>query len=92
MIVSASEKHLELIRKIADQVRSPALSTQPREFRAIVLKNVKVDQVFKTISDLVTERMSDEVFREMPKPLLLPDAPNNRLLITANASAVEGDR
>lgn len=89
LIVTASEKHLVLIRKIAEQLKAPSIATQPREFRAVALKNVKVDQSFKTISDLVTERMNDEMFRDVPKPLLLADAPNNRLLITANAAQLK---
>ena len=89
LIVSANRKHIDLIQKIADQVRTPAISTQPREFRATVLKNIKVDQAFKTISDLVTERMSDDLFRDIPKPLLLADSPNNRILITANATQLQ---
>ncbi|HET6407865.1 MAG TPA: secretin N-terminal domain-containing protein, partial [Chthoniobacteraceae bacterium] len=89
LIVTASAKHIALIQKIADQLKSPSIATQPREFRAIVLKNVKVDQSFKTITDLVTERMSDEKYRDIPKPLLLPDAPNNRLLVTANATQLK---
>jgi type II secretion system protein D len=89
LIVSASKKHLELIHKIAEQVRAPSIATQPREFRAMVLKNVKVDQIHKTISDLVAERMNDDAFRDVPKPLLLPDSSNNRLLITANAAQLK---
>lgn len=89
LIVSASKKHIELIQKIAEQLRSPSISTQPREFRATVLKNVKVEQVFKTVTDLVTERMNDDLFRDIPKPLLLSDAPNNRVLITANATQLK---
>jgi type II secretion system protein D len=89
LIVSASEKHIELIQKIADQLKSPSIATQPREFRSIILKNTKVDQSFKTISDLVLERMNDDTYLDIPKPLLLPDAPNNRLLITANAAQLK---
>src|SRR5688572_4688798 len=89
LIVSASAKHIELIQKIADQLKSPSIATQPREFRSIILKNTKVDQSFKTIRDLVLERMNDDTYRDIPKPLLLPDAPNNRLLITANAAQLK---
>jgi type II secretion system protein D len=89
LIVTASKDHQKIIQRIAEQLRSPAVANQPREFRAIALKNVKVDQVFKTITDLVTERMNDDVFKDVPKPLLLADAPNNRLLITANAAQLK---
>lgn len=89
LIVTATKEHVGIIQKIAQQLRSPAVSTQPREFRAITIKSVKVDQIFKTVSDLVTERMNDELFADVPKPLLLADAPNNRILITANASQFE---
>jgi type II secretory pathway component GspD/PulD (secretin) len=89
LIVTANEKHIELIEKIANQLKAPSIASQPREFRAINLKNSKVDQSFKTISDLVAERMSDEMFRDIAKPLLLPDAPNNRLLVTANAAQLK---
>lgn len=89
LIVTASKAHLKIIQKIAEQLRSPAVANQPREFRAIALKSVKVDQAFKTISDLVNERMNDDLFKDVPKPLLLPDSPNNRLLITANASQLK---
>lgn len=86
LIVTASEAHVRLIEKIAEQLRLPSIATQPREFRAVVLKNVKVESAFKTVSELVAERMNDEMFRDIPKPLLLQDLPNNRLLITANAA------
>ncbi len=89
LIVTGSKEHLALIRKISEQVRGPAPASQPREFRTVTLKNVRVDAAQKTISDLVAERMSDELFRDVPKPLMLPDPANNRLLITANASQMK---
>lgn len=89
LIVTASKEHLAIIQKIAEQLRSPAIATQPREFRAISLNSVKVDQAVKTITDLVNERMNDDLFKDIPKPLILPDAPNNRLLITANAAQLK---
>jgi len=89
LIVTASAPHLALIQKISNQLRPPASAAQPREFRAVTLKNVKVDAAVKTISDLVAERMNDELFRDAPKPLILPDAPNSRLLITANAAQLK---
>lgn len=89
LIVTASAEHVELIQKITTQLRAPALAAQPREFRAVPLKNVKVDSVFTTIGNLVTERMNDDLYRDIPKPLILADAPNNRILITANASQLE---
>ncbi len=89
LIVTASKEHVKIIQKIAEQLRAPAVANQPREFRAIALKNVKVDQAFKTITDLVTERMNDDIYKDVPKPLLLADSPNNRLLLTANASQLK---
>jgi len=89
LIVSASREHVKIIQKIAEQLKSPAIATQLREFRAITLKNVKVEQAFKSISDLTAERMNDDVFRDIAKPLLLSDATNNRLLITANAAQLK---
>jgi type II secretory pathway component GspD/PulD (secretin) len=89
LIVSGSKEHLKVIQKIAEELRSPAIANQPREFRAVGLKSVKVDQVFKTISDLVDERMSDDLYKDIPKPLLIADARNNRLLITANGEQLK---
>lgn len=89
LIVSGSKEHLKVIQKIAEELRSPTIANQPREFRAVGLKSVKVDQVFKTISDLVDERMSDDLYKDIPKPLLIADARNNRLLITANGEQLK---
>lgn len=89
LVVSASAAHQAIVEKIARELRQPALAAQPREFKALALKNTRVDQVFKTVSELVAERMGDEMFREVPKPLLLADSANNRILATANASQME---
>lgn len=86
LIVTANEEHLKIVDLIATQLRTPAIAIQPRQFRAILLKNTKIDAVLKSVTDLVGERMNDDLYKEVPKPLILADAPNNRILVTANAT------
>lgn len=83
LIVTASEEHLKKIEQIVQQLRNEKAPVRARRLQILGLKHLRVDSALNSISNLVTERMSDKRFEDVPKPLLLPDSGNNRLLVTA---------
>lgn len=84
LIVTASAEHLAKIEALLRQLKPERVREQPRRLQIIALKNIRIDTALKSITDLVTEKMSDRRYQDLPKPLLVPDAENNRLLVTAN--------
>jgi type II secretory pathway component GspD/PulD (secretin) len=89
LIVTASKEHLDKIEAIVTQLRNKETQPQDRRLEIIPLRNVTVDAALKSITDLVAERMNERRFQNAPKPLLLPDATNNRLLVTANEAQLK---
>ncbi len=83
LIVTASDDHLKRIEEIVKQLKAEKVKPQPRRLQIIPLKNLHADTGLASLNNLLTERMSDKRFEDLPKPLLLPDAANNRLLVTA---------
>jgi type II secretory pathway component GspD/PulD (secretin) len=84
LIVTASEEHVTKIEALVKQLRGDRGSkAQERRLQIITLKATKVDTLLKSITDLTGERMNEKRFQDLPKPLILADAPNNRLLVTA---------
>jgi len=83
LIVTASDEHLNIIEAILSQLKTDQAQPQPRRLQILSLQNLRVDSSLKSITDLVGERMLDKAYLDMPKPLLLPDVVNNRLLVTA---------
>ena len=83
IIVTASEEHLTRIENLIHQLRADKPQTQARHLKVIPLKNTRTETALASIQSLVTERMADRRFSTLPKPSVVADAPNNRLLVTA---------
>ncbi len=83
LIVTASQDHLKRIEEIVTQLKAEKGKPQLRRLQIIALKELRIDAALTSINSLVAERMSDRRFEALAKPLLLPDAANNRLLVTA---------
>ena len=82
LIVTASQDHLQRIEQLVTQLRADKPQTQTRRLKVIPLKNTRTDSALTQIQSLVTERMMDRRFATVPKPSLVSDAGNNRLLVT----------
>ena len=88
LIVTASEDHLARIEELVRQLRSDKPQMQPRRLEIIGLKNIRADAALSSIQSLVNERMNERRFLDLPKPALLTDVANNRLLITATEDQI----
>src|SRR5439155_17937271 len=84
-----SNDHLKRIENIIAQLRTEKIKAQTRRVQTITPKYARVDAVFTSINSLVTERMNDKRFEDIPKPLLLADNPNNRILITGTDEQIK---
>jgi len=89
LIVTASEDHLQRIEKLVTQLRADKPQIQTRQLRVIPLKNTRTDIALPQIQSLVTERMADRRFSTLPKPSLVADPSNNRLLVTATEEQLQ---
>jgi type II secretory pathway component GspD/PulD (secretin) len=83
LIVTASEEHLTRIEGLVRQLRAEKSDPQPRKLKVVTLANTRPDVALPSIQSLLNERLNDRRFSSVPKPSLVADAPNNRLLITA---------
>ena len=83
LIVTASEEHLTRIETLVKQLRADKRLTQERHLRILALKNARVDSAVQNLQNLLKEAMTARQFLGVPNPSILPDAPNNRLLVTA---------
>ncbi len=83
LIVTASQDHLQRIEQLVSQLRADKPQTQTRRLKVVSLKNTRTDAVLPQIQSLVTERMADRRFTTVPKPSIVADGGNNRLLVTA---------
>ncbi len=83
LIVTASQDHIARIEALVRQLRSDKSTVQARHLKVVTLKNTRTDTAFPSIQNLISERMSDRRFSAVPKPSIVPDAANNRLLVTA---------
>ncbi len=83
LIVTASEEHLTKIDSLVKALRTERLKPADRPLQILAFQNVRVDNVLKGITDLVNERMSERRFQDVPKPSIVGDSANNRLLVTA---------
>lgn len=83
LIITASEEHQARLAELVLQLRSDRTQNITRHLHVVALKNSRTDTAFTSIQSLVNERMADRRFVNLPKPSLVPDAPNNRLLVTA---------
>ncbi len=88
LIVTATQVHLEKVEKILTQIRIKTKPITPRKLVIIQLKNTKTDEALTTITKLVAERKNDAGFKGVTEPLILPDEPNSRLLVTATDAQI----
>ena len=83
LIIIASEEHQLRLAELVKQLRSDRPEGISRHLKVFVLKNSRTDTALPAIQSLVTDRLADRRFATTPKPSIVADAPNNRLLITA---------
>jgi type II secretory pathway component GspD/PulD (secretin) len=83
LIVTASQEHLARIESLVKQLRTEKADAQVRRLKVIALKNTRAEAVTANIQSLVSDRMADRRFVSVPKPSIVADPSNNRLLVTA---------
>jgi type II secretory pathway component GspD/PulD (secretin) len=83
LIVTASQDHLQRIEQLVTQLRADKPQPQTRRLKVVSLKNTRTDTVLPQIQSLVTERMADRRFTTVPRPAIVADGGNNRLLVSA---------
>jgi len=88
LIVTASEDHLSRIEGLVKQLRSDQSQPQTRRLQIISLTNARAEVALTSIQNLVAERMSERRFTEVPKPSLIGDSANNRILVTGTEDQI----
>lgn len=83
LIVTASEPHLARIEELVNQLRGKHGVVLNRQLSIIALKNTRLDTVFTGFEKLLTDRMADRRFEGQPKPSVVADNANNRMLVMA---------
>ena len=73
-----------IVRQLEAGLKEPLAA--PRTTSMLTLANLKVDRIYRNIESLVNERMNEVPFKEQPRPRLIPDRENNRVIVTANAA------
>ena len=84
LIVRAQPDHIGQIAKLISELRLAMPLAKPRTTAMVPLANRKVDQIYRNIESLVNDRMGETPFRNQPKPRLIEDRANNRVIATAN--------
>ncbi|MDP6891920.1 MAG: secretin N-terminal domain-containing protein [Verrucomicrobiota bacterium] len=72
-----------IIRQLEIGLKEPI--AEPRTTEMLPLVNHRVDRIYRNIESLVNERMSEVPFKEQPKPRMIQDRENNRVIVTANS-------
>ncbi len=88
LIVTASEDHLARVEELVKQLRSGREEPQARRLQIVKLSNVRVETALANIQNVVTDKMAEKPFVDLPKPSLIADSANNRLLVTATDSQI----
>ncbi|MBI5799210.1 MAG: hypothetical protein HZA92_00580 [Verrucomicrobia bacterium] len=83
LVVTASEPHLLRIEELVKQLRGKNGAVLNRQLQIVALKNTRMETVFPGFEKLLTDRMADRRFEGQPKPSVVPDNANNRMLVTA---------
>lgn len=83
VIVSGSPGDIQIASDIVSQLEADKPLTQDRHLRILALKNARVDSAVQNLQNLLKEAMTGHQFVGVPTPSILPDVPNNRLLVTA---------
>jgi len=89
LIVTASADHLRRIEDLVTQLQADKPLVKARDLRVIPLKHTRTEIALPQIQSLVNERMADRRFSSLPKPSIVADAANNRLLVTATADQLK---
>lgn len=88
LIVTASEDHLLRIDELVKQLRSGHDQPQTRRLQIIKLTNVRSETALPGIQNVINDKMSERPYVDLPKPSLIADSVNNRLLVTATESQI----
>lgn len=88
LIVTASEDHLAKIEGLVKQLRAGQEQPQGRRLQIFKFANVRVENSLANIQNVVNDKMSERPFTEVPKPSLISDATNNRLLVTGTDAQI----
>jgi hypothetical protein len=88
LIVTASEDHLSRIEELVKQLRGGKEEPHSRRLKIVKLTNVRAEVALPNVQNLVTDKMSERPFVDLPKPSLIADSANNRLLVTATESQI----
>lgn len=88
LIVTANEDHLARIETLVRELRADRPLPQARRLQIISLRNVRAETALASIQNLVNERMNEPRFRDEPKPSIISDPLNNRLLVTATEDQI----
>ena len=83
--------HIGQIAKLISELRLAKPLAKPRTTAMVPLANRKVDQIYRNIESLVNDRMGETPFRNQPKPRLIEDRANNRVIATANVEPAQDD-
>ena len=83
LIITASEDHQTRLAELVKQLRSDRTGGVSRHLKVFTLKNTRADTALPNIQSLIAERMADRRFATTPKPSVVADPPNNRLLVNA---------
>ena len=89
LIVTASKEHIARIEELVRQLRADQTQVKSRRLKVVTLRNTRADTALPGIQSLLNERLSDRRFSAVPKPSVVADAPNNRLLVTATDEQIK---
>ena len=84
LILTATEEQQKRLAELLQQLRTDQAPADARRLRVVPLQHSRSETALPAIQSLVGERMADRRFALQPKPTLVADAPNNRLLVTAS--------
>jgi type II secretory pathway component GspD/PulD (secretin) len=88
LIVTASEDHLARVEELVKQLREGHDQPQARRLQILKLSNIRVEASLPSIQNVVNDKMAERPYTDLPKPSLLADSVNNRLLITGTETQI----
>ena len=88
LIITGSPGDVEtaetIIKQLEIGLKEPV--SEPRTTVMLTLVNHKIDRIYRNIESLVNERMNEVPFKEQPKPRMIQDRDNNRVIVTASSN------
>lgn len=88
LIVTASEEHANRIEALVRQLRPERPLSLARRLEIVPLQHARIESAFASLQNIVQDKMADPTFADIPKPSLLSDVVNNRLLVTATEAQI----